>query len=304
LPVVEAELQVRHGKLLGGRFAVVAAGKLGSREMTPRSDADLIFVYDVENENQMTDGDKPIPAGLYYTRLSQRFINALSALTGEGYLYEVDMRLRPHGKSGPIALTLKGFEKYYQEEAWTWERLAITRARPIAGDHSLMQNVGNRLSSILTTRRDRAQITQDLLDMRARIAKEHASAPYWAIKHHAGGLMDLEFICQYLKLLHGADHPEILDTNTIDALGRMATAGILDPEIAENMKAAKQLYLNLQGLIRLSLKDRIVNDDIPLALKEALARASGQDSFEQLCTHLEATLDQIAGYFDKLVTVE
>ena len=304
LPRVEAELQVRHGKLPGGRFAVLAAGKLGSHEMTPRSDADLIFVYDAENENQMTDGDKPIPAGLYYTRLSQRFINALSALTGEGYLYEVDMRLRPHGNSGPIALTLSGFDKYYTEEAWTWEHLAITRARPIAGDASLMEEAAGHLKTLLTTKRDRAKITQDLLDMRARLAKEHASKPYWAIKNYPGGLMDLEFICQYLKLLHGADHPEILDTNTIAALDQMVSAGVLDAKVAADLQAAKRLYLNLQGLIRLSLKDRIVNEGIPLALKEALARANDQKDFETLSTHLEVTLNQIAGYFDKLVTVE
>ncbi len=303
LPAVEAELGIRHGKIPGGRFAVLAAGKLGSREMTPRSDADLIFVYDTPDEGAMTDGDKPIPAGLYYTRLSQRFINAISALTGEGALYEVDMRLRPHGNSGPIALPIDGFEKYYMEEAWTWEHLAITRARPVAGDPSLMEDAAVKLSDILCTKRDAAKITDDLLDMRRRLQKEHEGKSFWALKHHEGGLMDLEFICQYLKLRHGADHPEVLEPNTISALGKLADAGLIEAKEARDLTAAMKLYLNLQGLIRLSLSDRLVTDDIPIALKEALAIAGGQADFPMLCDYLQDKQYKVSQLFSKLVQV-
>ncbi|MBE7637024.1 bifunctional [glutamine synthetase] adenylyltransferase/[glutamine synthetase]-adenylyl-L-tyrosine phosphorylase [Sneathiella sp. P13V-1] len=301
LPLVEAELGVRHGSIPNGRFAVLAAGKLGSREMTPRSDADLIFIYDTPEEGIMTDGDKPIPAGLYYTRLSQRFINAISALTGEGSLYEVDMRLRPHGNSGPIALPLDGFEKYYMEEAWTWEHLALTRARPIAGDASLMKQAADKLAAILQTKRDTEKITDDLLDMRRRLQKEHEGKPYWALKHHEGGLMDLEFICQYLKLRHGATNPEILEPNTISALEKLGDAGLIDPKDARDLTSAMKLYLNLQGLIRLSLNDRVVTDDIPIALKEALAIAGGQPDFPMLCDYLQDRQYKVSQIFSKLV---
>jgi len=297
LPQVTDELVRKHGRVPKGRFAVIAAGKLGSREMTPGSDADLIFVYDLPDEAVQTDGVKPIPPGLFYTRLSQRFINALSALTGEGNLYEVDMRLRPHGKSGPIALKLQGFRDYYTEEAWTWEHLALTRARPIAGDSSLQEDTAAALKGILTFKRDKAKITTDLLDMQTRLHKEHAGAPLWALKHHPGGIMDLEFICQYLKLIHAPDIPDVLGTNTIESLRKLAGHNLLEKDVADNLIAAMSLYLNLQGLIRLSLKDRQVSDDIPTALKQALAVAGKQKNFEELSEHIHETQHYVSKVF-------
>ncbi|MCG8490161.1 MAG: bifunctional [glutamine synthetase] adenylyltransferase/[glutamine synthetase]-adenylyl-L-tyrosine phosphorylase, partial [Sneathiellales bacterium] len=289
LPRVTAELEMKHGSIPGGSFAIIAAGKFGSSEMTPRSDADLIFVYDIPEENLMTDGDKPIPAGLFYTRLSQRMINSLSALTGEGQLYEVDMRLRPHGKSGPLALSLEGFKRYYSEEAWTWEHLALTRARAVAGDLDCMEKADDALISILTSERDRTVVARDVTDMQARLHKEHAGKPVWALKNHPGGLMDLEFICQFLKLIHGHNHPEILEPNLQESLDQMGKAELLPIGTVERLKEAMTLYLNLQGLIRLSLKDRIVSDDIPLALKEALAIAGHQPDFASLAAKIEET---------------
>ncbi|MEH6496007.1 MAG: bifunctional [glutamine synthetase] adenylyltransferase/[glutamine synthetase]-adenylyl-L-tyrosine phosphorylase [Pseudomonas marincola] len=298
---VEQELSAKHGHVPGGRFAVIAAGKLGSQEMTPRSDADLIFIYDLPDEDVLTDGAKPIPPGLYYTRLSQRFINSLSALTGEGMLYEVDMRLRPHGNSGPIALSLNGFKKYYLEDAWTWEHLALTRARALAGDKDLQLEADEVLSQIIRTKRDPAEVSKNLLDMQQRLHKEHSSTSNWALKTHPGGLMDLEFICQFLKLIHGKDHPEILKTNTILSFDEMAEHGILEPKTATKLVNAMALYLNLQGLIRLSLKDRLVTDDIPAALKEALCIAVNQPDFDQLSLHVTQTEHTVSEIFENIV---
>lgn len=301
LPLVAEELNVKHGSVPGGQFAVIAAGKLGSREMTPSSDADLIFVYNASAPDTMTDGKKPIPAGLYYTRLCQRFINSLSVLTGEGYLFEVDMRLRPHGKSGPIALSLEGFRKYYADEAWTWEHLALTRARAIAGDKALMADATVVLSEILSVKRDRKTVTKDVHDMRERLQKEHSKKPAWAIKNHPGGIMDLEFICQYLKLIHGRDHPEILTTNTRQSLIAMKAATLLSPDTAQKLTEIMSLYLNLQGLIRLSLEDRIVTDQIPVALKNALTKAAKQSDFESLSHHLEDVQTYVCKIFDEII---
>ncbi|MEH6403697.1 MAG: bifunctional [glutamine synthetase] adenylyltransferase/[glutamine synthetase]-adenylyl-L-tyrosine phosphorylase [Sneathiella sp.] len=301
LPLVAAELNAKHGSVPGGQFAVIAAGKLGSFEMTPSSDADLIFVYDTPEEGAMTDGKKPIPAGLYYTRLCQRFINSLSVLTGEGYLFEVDMRLRPHGNSGPIALSLEGFKKYYADDAWTWEHLALTRARAIAGDRALMKDATNALSGILSAARDREMVTKDVHDMRERLQKEHSKKPVWAIKNHRGGLMDLEFICQYLKLVHGNLYPEILSTNTRLSLKAMRDADLLPEETAQKLMDIMSLYLNLQGLIRLSLSDRNVSDQSPLALKVALTKAANQPDFAALSQHLEEVQSCICETFDKLI---
>ncbi len=301
LPRVKTELTDKHGDVPGGRFAVLAAGKLGSREMTPRSDADLIFIYDIPEEGVETDGPKPISAGLFYTRLSQRFINALSALTGEGYLYEVDLRLRPHGKAGPIALPLESFNAYYLNEAWTWEHLALTRARPIVGDLSLCIDANRDVIKILSTERDPVKISEDLISMQMRIQKEYNSATIWQLKHHTGGLMDLEFICQYLKLCHAHAHPEILRANTIESFAALKTAGILKAAEADFLTTAMSFYLNLQGLIRLSLKDRIVTDEIPAALKEALAVAGNADNFDALQIKLEQTEVKVSEIFCQIV---
>ncbi|MDH3792497.1 MAG: bifunctional [glutamine synthetase] adenylyltransferase/[glutamine synthetase]-adenylyl-L-tyrosine phosphorylase, partial [Rhodospirillales bacterium] len=135
-PVLE-EVATAHGRVPGAGLAVLALGKLGGREMTVSSDLDLIFIYEAEPSAETSNGAKPLPVSQYYGRLAQRFINALSALTAEGRLYEIDMRLRPSGKAGPIGVSLNAFRRYQESEAWTWEHMALTRARVVAGDPGL-----------------------------------------------------------------------------------------------------------------------------------------------------------------------
>jgi glutamate-ammonia-ligase adenylyltransferase len=286
-PKVQEELAVRHGVIPGGQFAIVAAGKMGSRQMRPGSDADLIFVFNTPEDGMMTDGGKSIPAGLFYTRLSQRFINALSVLTGEGNLYEVDMRLRPHGKSGPIALNLEGFKKYYQEEAWTWEHLALTRARTVAGDATFRSEVDNTLHDINSTKRDPKKIRKDVASMRARVHKEFATGSVWSIKHAVGGLMDLEFLGQYLRLVHGHTHPDILEPNTIDCFQALSRLDLILPDEAEKLIEISNLYLNISGLLQICLGSRQMSDDTPQALRSALAKAGNSASFDELREKLE-----------------
>ncbi len=141
LEAAEDELAATAGRVPGGAFVIVAMGKLGGREMTANSDLDLIFVYDAPAEVESSDGPRPLAVSAYYARLAQRFIAALTAQTAEGGLYEVDMRLRPTGNKGPVAVSLESFSRYHAEQAWTWERLALTRARVIAGAPELGDKV-------------------------------------------------------------------------------------------------------------------------------------------------------------------
>ena len=134
LPRVAREFEETHGSIPGSSVAIIALGRLGSREMTAASDLDLIFVYDAPEGSEGSDGRKSLAPSQYYARLTQRCINALTALTAEGALYEVDMRLRPSGTKGPIATSLTAFKQYHEESAWTWERLALVRARVVAGN--------------------------------------------------------------------------------------------------------------------------------------------------------------------------
>ena len=251
--VAEREMERTHGRVPGGAVCVVAMGKLGGLEMTAASDLDLIVIYDFAAQAQQSDGLKPLPATLYYTRLTQRLISALASQTAEGTLYEVDMRLRPSGQKGPVATQLSSFVDYQQREAWTWEHLALTRARVISGPPDLRERVEHAIRHVLTLPRDRAKIAADVRDMRARIEKEKGTKDIWDLKQVRGGLVDLEFIAQYLQLVHAADHPEILSPNTATALANLGRAGLLPAAAADALLPAARLFHNLTQVLRLCL---------------------------------------------------
>ena len=196
---VEDELIRTHGRLPGGQAAVLAMGKLGGREMTAGSDLDLIIVYDYEGDGAQSDGAKSLPGSHYYTRFTQRLIAALSAETAEGSLYQVDMRLRPSGNQGPVATKLSSFISYQLGSAWTWEHLALTRARVVTGPASLRREIGTTIKEVLSRPRDRAKVAEDVRAMRAKIADDKGSADVWDLKQVRGGLIDLEFIAQFLQ---------------------------------------------------------------------------------------------------------
>src|SRR6185437_2898309 len=169
LPRVEAELAALAGHVPGGSFCVIAMGKLGGREMTASSDLDLVFVYDVPEGVEASDGLKPLSPTLYFARLAQRFISALTTPTTAGTLYEVDMRLRPTGNKGPAAVSLKSFIDYHASESWTWEHMALARARTVAGPADLRGRVEAEIHRRLTARPDAAKILADVRDMRIKV---------------------------------------------------------------------------------------------------------------------------------------
>src|SRR5690606_3842589 len=172
LEAVEAEFVRAHGRVAGGRVASLGMGKLGSRELTAGSDVDLILLYDHDPEAEQSDGPKPLASSLYYGRLTQRLIAAVSAPTAEGVLYELDLRLRPSGNKGPVATHIEAFRKYQREEAWTWEHMALTRARPVAGDEAFRATVEADVAEILARPRDAAKVFSDAAEMRRTIAEE------------------------------------------------------------------------------------------------------------------------------------
>ena len=223
---VGEEAERRNGLAPGGRSAVIAMGKLGGREMTAGSDLDLIIVYDAAPGAEMTTGAKPTSINQYYARQAQRLISALSAPTAEGVLYEVDMRLRPSGSKGPVAASLASFRSYHHDSAWTWEKLALTRARPVCGDAGLMAELDSHIREALCRPRDRAATVADVLDMRKLMLREQGQGGLWDIKRTRGGLVELEFIAQTLQLIHAPAHPGVLDTNTLGALEKLTSTGV------------------------------------------------------------------------------
>jgi [glutamine synthetase] adenylyltransferase / [glutamine synthetase]-adenylyl-L-tyrosine phosphorylase len=162
-----------HGRIAGGRIAAIALGKLGSREMTAASDLDLILIYDFPADAADSDGRKPLGPKLYYARLTQRLISALTAPTKAGRLYDVDMRLRPSGGKGPLATQLTSFRLYQEQEAETWEHMALTRARFVAGDNSLGADIAEAVRRTLTIKRDPARIARETRETRRGRADRH-----------------------------------------------------------------------------------------------------------------------------------
>ncbi|MBD8685536.1 MULTISPECIES: bifunctional [glutamine synthetase] adenylyltransferase/[glutamine synthetase]-adenylyl-L-tyrosine phosphorylase [unclassified Rhizobium] len=271
---VMAEMETAHGAYPGGRLAVVGMGKLGSFELTAGSDVDLILLYDFDDGVTESDGPKPLDAVRYYTRVTQRVISALSAPTAEGVLYEVDMRLRPSGNKGPVATRIATFEKYQREEAWTWEHLALSRARLICGDAALSAQAQDIIASILSQTRDVAKIATDVQDMRKLIAEEKPPANSWDFKLIPGGLVDLEFVAQYLTLVASAKNlpQHIAGESTADVWKRVA-AGTMDAQSYDDCMAALHLFTELSQIIRLCIDSDFEPKQAPAGLIDLVCRA-------------------------------
>ncbi len=298
---VEQELIRQHGQIKGGGAAVIAMGKLGGREMTAASDLDLIIVYDFDVDAGPSDGERPLAGGQYFARFTQRLISALSAQTAEGSLFEVDMRLRPSGHSGPVATHFDGFVDYQQNQAWTWEHLALTRARLVSGPEALVKKVETAILDVFKVERDRTKIATDVHDMRARIDKEKGTDDIWDLKQVRGGLVDLEFIAQFLQVVTACENPEILDQNTAQSLENLASAGVLTMDDAKILIPAAGLYHNLTQVLRLCLERPFNAKTASPGLKGLLARAAGMPDFEALEQHLAATVASVRTAYERIV---
>jgi glutamate-ammonia-ligase adenylyltransferase len=276
-------------------------GKLGGRETTAGSDLDLIVVYDYEGEGAQSDGPKSLPGPQYYSRFTQRLIAALSAETAEGSLYQVDMRLRPSGSQGPVATRFSSFDSYQKGSAWTWEHLALTRARVVTGPASLRRQINATIAEVLGKPRDRASVAVDVRAMRAKIADKKGNAEDWDLKQVRGGLIDLEFIAQFLQIVGAGEHPEVLDQNTELALSKLAAAGVLSSSDAEILVPAARLYHTLTQVLRLCLDKPFVAEEAPRALKDLLARAADMPDFATLEACLKDTLVAVHEAFERIV---
>src|SRR3984893_11126312 len=274
----------------GGRVAgryVLALGKLGSREMTATSDLDLILIYDFDPARPESDGSRSLHVVQYYTRLAQRLISALTVATRRGRLYEVDMRLRPSGRQGPLATQFAHFVDYQTKEAETWEHMALTRARPIAGDFQLGEQVSGAIRAVLTRRRGGA-LHQDVYEMRRLIAQAKGDSDPWDLKLAAGGLIDIEFLAQYLLLRHAHAEPSLICVSALAVIETAATRGLLDAERARVLVKAYRLFSDVTQILRLTLDPgtdpRAANE----AVKRRLAKVAGQPAIGGLESCLRA----------------
>lgn len=300
-PAVEAEFARAHGHLAGGAMVVIAMGKMGGREMTATSDLDLITVYDADPEAETSDGKRPLSRTDYFIRLTQRLVNAITVMTNEGRLYEVDLRLRPSGSKGPLATSLESFARYNAEAAWTWEHMALTRARVVCGPKPLTEAARGAIHDALMRKRDPDKLIVDVADMRARMARDRKPANLFDVKLTRGGLVDVEFTAQYLILRHGHDFPEVCVPNVAEALDRLRRAGVIEPEDANILTEAQGLWLAVQGVLRHSIEGTFKPDEAPAGLKEKLARTADEPTFETLVARMTETYAKVHAVFRRLI---
>jgi glutamate-ammonia-ligase adenylyltransferase len=249
--IVQEAFRSRHGVVDGGRFAVLGLGKLGGREMTDGSDLDLVLIYDVADIHALSDGPRPLPAPTYFARLGERLVGALTARAGTEGFYAIDLRLRPWAAKSAAAVNFVGFRDYFKSDAWTWEFMALTRARPIAGDPSLMRAARSTIGEALCRPRDPQVLRTDVDKMRRSIAANHQAEPPWDVKRRTGGLVDCEFILQYLMLRHAAAEPGLLAVGSVDALAGLTAAGHVSAGDAEVLGTGLALWTRLSTVLRL-----------------------------------------------------
>jgi len=294
LPRVLADFAARNGRVRGGAMAVVALGKAGGQEMMAGSDLDLMLIYDHPPEVNESRGPRRLPVSQWFVRAAHAMVAAVTAPGVDGPLYEVDMRLRPSGNKGPVAVPLAGFLRYHAEDAWTWEHMAMTRARVIAGPPALRAQVQAAIRDSLAQAGPSAKLRADAAQMRARLARDLPPAGAWDVKLRPGGLMEVEFVAQVLQLVHARARSELCAPTTRVALARLAQAGFLATEDADILIHAERIWRTVQGMLRITL-GRNPPENLPEASAVPLLRAcvaAGLDAPDVM--HLRAELDSMA----------
>ncbi|MCD2181016.1 bifunctional [glutamine synthetase] adenylyltransferase/[glutamine synthetase]-adenylyl-L-tyrosine phosphorylase [Rhizobium sp. GN54] len=303
LGAVKREIEAAHGTFPGGRVAVLGMGKLGSFELTAGSDVDLILLYDYDGAASVeSDGPRPLDATRYFARMTQRLIAALSAPTAEGVLYEVDMRLRPSGNKGPVATRITSFAKYQQEEAWTWEHMALTRARVVCGDDNLATETRSTIAGVLGRSCDVATIAKDVAEMRALIDKEKPPRDIWDLKLIPGGLIDIEFIAQFLALVapaRGVALPEQA-LPTAEALSVVAR-GQMDENDLDTVQQALRVYSEISQIVRLCIDGPFDPKEAPAGLVDLVCRAGDCPDLKTLEAELRRLSKAVRRIFQAIV---
>ncbi len=296
LPPVLADFATRFGRVRDGTMAVVALGKAGSREMMAGSDLDLMLIYDHAPDASESRGARRLPVSQWFVRASHAYVAAVTAPGVDGPLYQVDMRLRPSGNKGPVAVSLGSFRRYHAEFAWTWERMALTRARVVAGAPALRSRIEAAVTEALTLAGDAERIRADAASMRARMLRDLPPEGPWDVKLRAGGQIEVEFIAQVLQLIHAREAPELCSPTTRIALARLAKGGSLSADDATLLISADHIWRTVQGMLRITV-GRGAREELPdasaRALIGAVAEAMDQTGPVDLAW-LRGTLDDLA----------
>lgn len=300
LQVVKDEFEQKHGIVDGGEFAVLGMGRLGSKDLTASSDLDLIFLYRHHENAEASNGDRPLYPQQYYIRLVQRLIAAMSAPTSEGVIYDLDFRLRPSGNSGPLATQLHSFEKYQMEEAWTWERQALVRARTIAGDEDILRDVDQTLDRLRTRKLDSETIAADILEMRETLDAEKPAETLFDVKRAEGGLIDIEFIAQWGALVSGKPDSSNHVLSTTELIENVPDILIGRTE-RETLKNAYELYNAILQIERVCLKENYDPETKEKGFETLLMEQVSQPDMKQLVSFLQETQGKVRKIFKEVL---
>jgi len=273
LPLVLANHIRRFGKIRGAKFGVVALGKAGGAEMLPGSDLDLMLIYDFAPAD--------VAPTQYFVRLAYAFTGALTAQGPEGPIYQVDMRLRPSGNQGPVAVSLASFRHYHASESWTWERMALTRARVLAATPNFAPILNADILAALTRLAPAADILDDTAAMLKRVNAEFPAAGPWDVKYCIGGMIELAFIAEALLLIHGPARPDLFQFNTAAAIRALAQAGYVQEPDATLLLKADFLWRTIQGITRITGM-RVSDETPPEPLLAPLLRATSAIDLAEL----------------------
>ena len=299
LDAVAKAFAVDHGTVPGGRIAVIGFGRLGSRQLTADSDLDLVVLYDFDPERRGSDGARSLDAAIYYNRLTQRLVAALTAPTRRGGLYEVDLRLRPGGGQGMIATQGRSLAAYLAGEAELWEHMALTRARVLCGDAGLASEAQETIRKALLGRRDPAEVKRRVREMRALVEEEKGDNGPLDLKLAPGGLLDLDFLAQALLLAHGADHADLAAPDAPAILERAAAHGLLAADEARILREAYRRFDDVHHWQRLMVEGE-AGEASPVVLAR-LATAAGLPDAKSLAAELDATRASVRGLFERLL---
>ena len=302
LRVAMANLAERHGVIPGARVALLALGRLGSREMTASSDLDLIMIYDAGDGDPMSDGEKPLSASQYYSRLTQRLIAALSAPMAQGVLYELDFRLRPSGNKGPLATSLSAFCKYQHNDAWTWEHMVLCRARPVAGDPSLCAQIDAAVIDILDKDRDIDTTRRDVADMRARLARDKPGRDAFDVKRMDGGMTDIDFVAQFLRLTKLRKLN--LKPMRADRIFELLDDEVIGADDTAILRDAFADYSAIIQMVRLCTDDGFDPDAAPPGMTERILGHFDVPDTAVLRGHLEAARGKVAAISSRVLGVD
>ncbi|MDX5299195.1 MAG: bifunctional [glutamate--ammonia ligase]-adenylyl-L-tyrosine phosphorylase/[glutamate--ammonia-ligase] adenylyltransferase, partial [Gammaproteobacteria bacterium] len=252
-------------------FAVIGYGKLGGIELGYTSDLDVVFIHGAD-VSLSTDGERAIDNGVFFARLGQRIVHILSTQMASGQLYEVDMRLRPSGNSGLLVSSLAAFERYQRQEAWTWEHQALVRARWVAGSAQPGEDFELLRRALMALPRERSKLRRDVVEMREKMRESLGTKPgadgiyaQFHIKHDAGGIVDIEFLVQYLLLAHTQTWPELARwSDNIRQLEALGEQGVLETPVVERLR---EIYIAMRSTIHRralqKLSSRVEADAFP-----------------------------------------